>query len=87
MNFVPNGSSFLSFSLPIYAQYIRENEHALRTCDAVPLIAREYYAAEQPPRVVESMYDVLVAIRDDERHHSDQLNQYGAEELSGHGSL
>lgn len=68
-------------------QYLRENEHTLRTVDAVPLIAKEYYEAEQPPRPIHSMYDVLVAIRDDERHHSDQLNQYGAEELAGRSYL
>jgi Alternative oxidase len=62
-------------------QYVRQNEEALRNVDAVPLIAKEYYEAEDPPRRISSMYDVLVAIRDDERHHSDQLRQFGEEAL------
>jgi Alternative oxidase len=55
--------------------------------DAVPLIAKEYYEAEEPARVINSMYDVLVAIRDDERHHSEQLNQFGVEALSERSSM
>jgi ubiquinol oxidase len=62
-----------------YDEYIRKNEHALRTESAVPLIAREYYssAQERPARTIETMLDVLVAVRDDERDHADALRTYG----------
>lgn len=48
----------------------------------MPLVAKDYYEDEVPPRLIYSMRDVLVAIRDDEAHHSNQLAEFGLEELS-----
>lgn len=68
-----------------YDKFIGLNEAALQTESAVPLLAHQYYtsAMGNPRRKIESMLDVLVAIRDDEREHSDALHRYTADAITG----
>jgi ubiquinol oxidase len=67
-----------------YDAYIQENEEKLRTELAIPLIAHDYYASTtgHASRNIESMLDVLIAVRDDERAHADALELYGKDDLN-----
>jgi ubiquinol oxidase len=67
-----------------YDDYIQNNYQVLRAELAVPLIAHEYYSNpnDGEPRNIESMLDVLAAVRDDERAHADALKSYGHEDLN-----
>ena len=63
-----------------YDKILREQEFMLRYEAPVPLVAREYYVNRaHDPRDVQSMFDVLQAIRDDEADHAHDLHRYSEE--------
>lgn len=65
-----------------YEKVLVEHEELLKKRAPVPLVAHEYYAvAAEKPRRVESMYDVIEAIRDDELSHADDLGRYSRESV------
>lgn len=65
-----------------YDKLLRERELELKCEAPIPLIAHQYYAdGEREPRIIESMYDVILAIRDDEAAHAEDLGRYSQESI------
>lgn len=65
-----------------YDKLLREREEELRYETPIPLMAHKYYSETvRDVRRIESMYDVIVAIRDDEASHADDLGRYSRESV------
>lgn len=61
-----------------YDKILNEKESFLKHQAPVPLIAREYYLSRDAgnQRIINSMYDAIEAIRDDEAEHASDLGRY-----------